>query len=332
MHGTDWHSKHTFDKPMPSILSPSLLSRFPPGIRFACGYGSGVFSQGELPNTSNKQIDIILAVDSPITWHKQNKSQNFHDYAWITQYFMSPQIITTIQHWGGGFWFHPFIPISNNNNNIGGDNNKIQIKYGIIDVKDLIQDLTQWNMFYAAGRLQKPVAIIKTDDEINQALKTNLQLATYASLALLSNNNNNPIITKQQFFETLVGLSYAGDFRYTIGAESPTKIRDIVLGSKTHLDSLYFKNSNIVHDGLIIKHSDDDDDKESFTPKLTSKQYLAKLPVPYRNSTDHLQFRQTLSNIVQKSSMIQTMKGILTAGPGSSLMYSLAKLRKGKWF
>lgn len=71
----------------------------------------------------------------------------------------------------------------------------------------LISDLSEWTTLYAAGRLQKPVRVIKAgvNEEFNNALETNRRHALRIALLLM------PMEFEEiSLFQTIASLSYVG--------------------------------------------------------------------------------------------------------------------------
>ena len=77
-------------------------------------------------------------------------------------------------------------------------------------MRRLITDLTEWTTLYAAGRLQKPVRIIKTEvnEELKDALETNKRYALRVSLVLMPTEFEEILL-----YRTIASLSYIGLFR-----------------------------------------------------------------------------------------------------------------------
>ena len=69
----------------------------------------------------------------------------------------------------------------------------------------LFRDLTEWETLYLAGRLHKPVRILRDDARINLASRKNLRSAVRTALLLLPNQ-----FTEEELFHTIAGLSYRG--------------------------------------------------------------------------------------------------------------------------
>lgn len=59
------------------------------------------------------------------------------------------------------------------------------VKYGVIGLEDLRDDLTTWRHLYVAGRLHKPVAHLATHPSVLEAQQSNVQGAAAAALLLL---------------------------------------------------------------------------------------------------------------------------------------------------
>lgn len=107
-----------------------LLSHFPPRITYAFAYGSAVFAQkgqttGKVSisclSRSNIQkvthslfypqmVDIVLVVDSPVSWHTANLVLNPSHYSALR--YLGPALITRIQErMASGVYYNPFVRI-----------------------------------------------------------------------------------------------------------------------------------------------------------------------------------------------------------------------------
>ncbi|KAB1227505.1 hypothetical protein CJ030_MR1G027444, partial [Morella rubra] len=165
----------------------SFLKVLPP-VEFCCVYGSALH-----PNNLDKStmVDYILGVSNPEQWHSQ-----------ITE--IADEI-------GVGVHFNPFVSW----------NNKM-LKYGVVRMHDLIQDIINWERFYLSGRLQKPVCILVDNLDIEKVNSANLRAAISASLLLLP-----PKFTEEDLYAKICGLSYMGDLRMLFkGIELMKKERD----------------------------------------------------------------------------------------------------------
>ena len=216
-----------------------ILWQFRAPIRYAFAYGSGVFGQTsssasgggdfsphphppkaveEWQKGGAKVIDFIFGVSHTQHWHSLNLAQHPGHYSGLKYLPYSSAAISRIQdRFGAGIYFNPFINV-----------NGVMIKYGVVNLDTLAQDLSGWNTLYLAGRLQKPVKILRDDARIRLANQYNLLAALRTALLMLPEK-----FTERQLYETVAGLSYMGDPRMLripgVGAgENPSKVSNIV--------------------------------------------------------------------------------------------------------
>ncbi|KAL7464287.1 hypothetical protein ACHAXS_004622 [Conticribra weissflogii] len=246
----------------------SIVRRFPGGIDYAFGYGSMVLRQGDSDETSTAKresmIDVILSVDDPRKWHRENLGRHPDHYSSFSRLGGADFVAWMQTDFGAKILFHPFVDLrrdsaidgtnnhNNNNNNLNNNNNNNnrQIKYGMVSTNDLLRDLTHWDHLYLAGRMHKPtVSILPPSDEIVEAQNLNLKSAVSASLLLLSerqipssqqrsrprppteedeNQRVVAAIATPRLYDTIASLSYTGDFRMDTGAEDPNKVMKLV--------------------------------------------------------------------------------------------------------
>nr|POF07647.1 phosphatidate cytidylyltransferase, mitochondrial [Quercus suber] len=212
-----------------------ILWQFRAPIRYALAYGSGVFGQKSSgpsadvlsphPNPPKaveewqkggaKVIDFIFGVSHTQHWHSLNLVQNPHHYSGLRYLPYSSACISAIQdRMGAGVYFNPFINV-----------NGVMIKYGVVNLDTLARDLSEWDTLYLAGRLQKPVKILRDDPRIRLANQVNLISALRTALLMLPEKFN-----ERQLYERIAGLSYLGDPRMNqyIASENPNKVSNIV--------------------------------------------------------------------------------------------------------
>ncbi|RWS07069.1 hypothetical protein B4U79_13009 [Dinothrombium tinctorium] len=266
--------------------------------------------------------------------------RNSRHYSFL-KYF-GPEFIAKIQqNFGAKVYYNTLVPLNDANSNL--------IKYGVIKVDDLINDLLDWQSLYISGRLHKPVKFIiePQSEALKKALQINHQSAVHLSLLLLHET-----FTEEQLYMTIAGISYDGDFRMIIG-EDKNKVANIVKPNienfraiyKPYLDSepmqnlLQFNQSNNLFvqncsSGVIFHHL-------SKLPKtvqqliylqLTNNKKVLELDnalmflaKSYRVQT-HIQ--DAVRTIVRRSSYSQTFKGLFTAGVMKSIKYGSKKLFK----
>jgi len=313
-----------------------ILSRFPQrALRFVFAYGSGVFQQEGNANVYKNMIDFVFAVDDPVGWHRENMETNPQHYSSLR--LIGPKYISRLQDVAGArIYYNTLVPCEGR-----------LIKYGVISLQSLIDDLLDWETLYVSGRLHKPVLILRRDDEqsgLNLALSTNLQSALHTSLLLLPEQ-----FSEEDLYITVAGLSYMGDFRMTLG-ENRDKVRNIVRPSMPRFRRLY---ESIMKNEEHLYWNESSRTLEQSLSAVSTYHHLNLLPkslmfqVVNARSADgrhrdteqvlrslandtecHNVVQSCVSAIVRKSSMSQTAKGLLTAGLIKSLRYGMSKLKK----
>ena len=219
-----------------------ILWRFRAPIRYAFAYGSGVFSQSgsgggsstksvhsspsqaiEKVQTSGfKMIDFIFGVSYTQHWHSLNLGEHRDHYSGLGS--LGSYSVSKVQDsFGAGVYFNPFITV-----------NGTLIKYGVVNIDTLCRDLSEWNTLYLAGRLQKPVKILRDHPAVRVANQINLISAVRTALLLLPSD-----FTEQDLYATIAGISYLGDPRMSLPAENPQKVINIVAGQITNFRRLY---------------------------------------------------------------------------------------------
>ncbi|KAG5355138.1 Phosphatidate cytidylyltransferase [Yarrowia sp. B02] len=197
-----------------------VLWTFKAPIRYSFAYGSGVFSQGKESNASKPQVDLIFGVKYPNHWHSLNLKQNPHHYSGLK--YLGSDAIAAIQETAAGCYFNPYVEI-----------NGLKIKYGVVSMETLSQDLSEWNKLYMAGRMHKPVRILRDDPQMRFVNQANLISALRTALLLLPRH-----FSELDLYKTIAGISYMGDPRMHFG-ENPHKIRNIVENQFANFRRLY---------------------------------------------------------------------------------------------
>ncbi|KAI9786283.1 MAG: Mitochondrial translocator assembly and maintenance protein 41 [Peltula sp. TS41687] len=218
-----------------------ILWQFRAPIRYAFAYGSGVFPQGTgsgqnkpsiHPSPSpaitaaqhggGKMIDLIFGVSHTQHWHSLNLSQHRDHYSFIGS--LGSGFVSKVQdEWGAGVYFNPYVTV-----------NGTLIKYGVVNLDTLCKDLSGWETLYLAGRLQKPVKILRDDPRVRLANQVNLISAFRTALLLLP-----PSFTERQLYRTIANISYMGDLRMSLRTENPHKVDNIVNNQVTNFRRLY---------------------------------------------------------------------------------------------
>lgn len=206
-------------------LLEKIVSRFR-NVRWAVAYGSGVFEQdGYDPNAPKPMIDFIFATSYPSHFHAVNLQHNPSHYPAFARWLGS-DYISKVQEWGAGIWYATMVDVDGQ-----------LIKYGVISTDALCEDMMDWSTLYVAGRMHKPVRIIRPDARVLLANQINLVSALRVALLMLPEE-----FTEVELWEQVAGISYAGDPRMSIpGAENPQKVQNIVRPQVDRFRGLYFK-------------------------------------------------------------------------------------------
>ena len=218
-----------------------ILWQFRAPIRYAFAYGSGVFPQtasgsksasivhtqpspaiSSMQGGQGKMIDFIFGVSYTQHWHSLNLQQHRDHYSAIGS--LGSSLVSRVQdNYGAGVYFNPYVTV-----------NGTLIKYGVVNLDTLCRDLSEWDTLYLAGRLQKPVKILRDDPRVRLANQINLISAVRTALLLLPSN-----FTEQQLYGTIAGLSYLGDPRMALPAENPNKVANIIKFQLPNFRRLY---------------------------------------------------------------------------------------------
>ena len=184
-----------------------------------------------------------------------------------------------------------------------------------------------------SGRLHKPVNILERDrdlPELKTALIKNLDSALHTALLCLPES-----FTEKELYLVLTGLSYSGDLRMLVG-EDKNKVENIVSAQMELFKGLYMDRLENMADSVqissdkivqnkdlkaICKHMDNlpVNLKTLLSKELSSKKSKGEIDQS---------INACVSQIVQRSSTPQAVKGLVSAGPIKATKYSLAKLKK----
>lgn len=217
-----------------------ILWQFRAPIRYAFAYGSGVFAQTSSPESSNqnhtappeaiqavqkgkaKMIDFIFGVSHTQHWHSLNLSEHRDHYSGLGS--LGSYAASRVQdNWGAGVYFNPYVTV-----------NGTLIKYGVVNIDTLCRDLSQWDTLYLAGRLQKPVKILRDHPSVRLANQVNLISALRVALLLLPEE-----FTEFQLYSMIAGISYMGDLRMALPTEDQRKVHNIVSSQMDYFRRLY---------------------------------------------------------------------------------------------
>ena len=317
------------------LLYDAILKHFPQQhMRMAFAYGSGVFKQLGHGDMSKNMVDFVFVVDDPGEWHHENIARNGKHYSCL-KHLGSGAIERIQNNFGARVYFNTLVPCEGR-----------MIKYGVISTEALRMDLLDWEFLYTSGRLHKPVyhVINKHGHELDVALQTNLQSALHTSLLILPDE-----FSEQDLYEMITSLSYTGDPRMTFG-EDKSKITNIVKPNMERFREVYepiIKKEDHIYwrrsEGILVQSLcvSSRIHHLNLLPKVLTDVLVAQgnLDKRHRDTEEIIRtlandcqcrylVRDSVAQIVKRSSTSQSMKGLFTAGIRKSLKYSLEKLRK----
>lgn len=314
-------------------------------VRYAVAYGSGVFPQRRKEEGAVPMVDLIFGVTFTQHWHSLNLHSHADHYSSLAQ--LGSGMVSRVQDGlGAGVYFNTYVEMDG-----------LRLKYGVVNIDTLSRDLAEWDTLYLAGRLHKPVKILRDDHTVRQASQRNLLSAMRVALLLLPET-----FSERQLYETIAGLSYMGDVRMKIAGENPHKVQNIVMAQEEHFRRLY---APLVHTLPNLTYKEKGDVGASAMQQdmdpVRRGNMVARLPTQFQSKLYNVYGRRphfdasderppggdvermisadpALRKNVQKAirstvfwpSAMQTVKGVLTAGPVKATSYAAEKFTK--WY
>lgn len=324
----------------------TVLWKFKAPIRFSFAYGSGSFKQKG--NNKEPMIDFIFGVSHAQHWHSLNLLYNRDHYSFL-KYFGSYSISYLQENIGANVYYNPYIKI-----------NDMIIKYGVITIDDLCQELTEWNTLYLSGRMHKPIKILRDEPRVRIAYNMNLIAALRVAMLLLPEK-----FSEHELYSTISKISYIGDLRMKF-AESPYKPETIANTQIWDFHQLYFPLIEKLPNIQVISGKPTKEMNilvQDFNP-ISRANMIQQLPKKFRdrlyyiysqklnfkklsdkdksygndgNSFEQMivkdeHFREKLTKTIEATvrwpSTLQSLKGILSGGIYKSWNYLAAKINK----
>ncbi|KAI1715482.1 mitochondrial matrix mmp37 domain-containing protein [Ditylenchus destructor] len=300
-------------------------------VEYAFAYGSGVIQQSN-ERRQEKMVDFVLVSRNSLAFHKENLVLNPDHYAFVRRW-SGARSVYILQTKGARIYYNTLVR----------SKDRI-IKYGTIDVQDIVTDLIDWNWLYTAGRLQKPVLdIIKPKDEsLKDALIENRRNAMRVALLQLPD-----YFTFEQFFAEVAAISYRGDFRMKIG-EDRQKIPKLVIGAMDQFMQEYLPL--LSEDEKVLPHEGKNQVEQDVSTtaiyhrlnllpatvlKNICRSYRvhphevekAVFPLAHRHDVGP-RVAECVEKIVAPAARWQSLKNARTAGLTKSIVYSSTKFLK----
>lgn len=295
----------------------NLLKKYFP-LEFAMAYGSSIFKQKGYTEKDKPIIDFIFAVNSPSKWHENNLMKNPEDYP-LKIREKGLEFINGMQEKWTNIYYNLDVPFQER-----------KIKYGVISQENLTSDLTNWETLYVAGRLHKPAKILKSNERINNAVKTNLEHAINTSLLLLPEN-----FTEKDFYMEIAGISYRGDVRMIFVERK--KVKNIVDGNPDGFCELYrgiIKKQysdvlNLLNGGKIKQDKSPKTQEAIYNRLPVNLRRQIKTPIDFESTNDiRNKVLGGIRSIVFLPSVKQPMKGLLVSDFLVCVMYVFEKFKK----
>lgn len=101
-------------------------------------------------------------------------------------------------------------------------------------VDNLCSDLLNWRTLYLAGRMHKPLRIIKDDARVRLTQQVNLISAVRAALLTLPHT-----FSETELFTRIASISYVGDPRMWLPAENRSKVANMARYQGAQFRELY---------------------------------------------------------------------------------------------
>lgn len=278
-----------------------------PNVRFGFTYGSSyLIAPTGFDQTA--QIDLILSVDDTFAWHKENLKANPKHYSGRVRMLGSDYLVKSTFD-GAGIHFNPYVQHGN-----------LMFKYGVIHHEHLMDDLKEWNTFYCAGRMQKPVQIVKDCEEMQPLMKTNYKMALIVG-SLISSS----LVHETDLYTNICKLSYFGDKRL----EDPLKIHNLVFGNLPKFQEIYrplvLETQGLTFDNEFIERkSGFYENLKNLPGFLSSIQDLENMNVGERYNFIMEIFKKNNS----KFSGLQIWHTLKTGSFSQIFKYSLSKFKK----
>lgn len=280
-------------------------------------------------------LDFIFAVTHSDHWHSINMQQHPGHYP-LHARILGSSFVSKTQALSPGLWFNTFVPMKG-----------VNIKYGVTTVDTLCADLLNWRTLYLAGRMHKPLRIIKDDARVRLTQQVNLTSALRTALLMLPES-----FTQRELFSAIAGISYSGDPRMVLPAENRGKVENMVSRQEDQFRELYWRLAQGLPGVRWVAGSKS---VEQDTSPHARAAHLKKLPEellkhvhrraegrgPPREADESAYWlriagdkelpsilNSEITKIVRYPATVQSLKGIVSAGLAKSARYSVAKVSK----
>ncbi len=243
-----------------------------PEVNTITAYGSGYFKQKD---NEGKQLDLIVSVDNPNDWHKENYELNPEMYKKSAKKGLKNLIDNRI---------YRQINFPKSLGCFYTDFKKREFKLIVVDKRLLYDNLKTWNHLSLPGRFQKEMKVLvdNSDGVLPGLMKFNYESATKAALLMYPGH----LLNVGEYYKNIASLSYSGDIRTIIPYEDPNKIDNIVEGSQDFFEENYGKSSEFYRKNDEIHKNENYENKQLYNIILTLPEGLKRYLLKHLQETD----------------------------------------------
>ncbi|CAN4083674.1 unnamed protein product [Withania somnifera] len=274
---------------------------------------------GSKLHPSNKgetsMTNYIIGVADPRQWHSED-----HYASWLIHLGGARMITDIANDIGAGVHFNPFVSCNNT-----------MIKYGVVRMHDLIQDIWGWERFYLSGRLQKPVNILVYNLDIKN-VNTEPESCNFCCSSPFSIK-----FTDEDLYAKICSLSYMGDLRMLF-TEEKNKVNKIVQGQFHLFEEMYEPFLEECEAKNLLRFSSAGDKQVNIFRDCglsAASTLISALPSSIRSEMAMklgdkgiLDDSGLVRHKVMFSSTRQAVAGLLTSGAVHGVRYVANKMRK----
>ena len=292
-------------------LLHEITKTFPP-ISFVFCYGSAAFPQaGYNYSKETPMIDLIFIVENFYEWNQENFSKNRAHYSGFG-YLIGPPLLSFLERKFIPIHYNPYVTLG-----------KFQVKYGVASVKEVLNNLENWENLILAGRMQKPIRILRNSsvlysEKILAAMQSNYISAM--SLAFLMNFDQ--FVQEKMLYNTICSLSFIGDIRMVLGLEKQDKIQGIVDKQEENFRQIYVKIMRELSLNTIIKYHEKEKKFEIIGDLNRTKNELIQ-NVPYGIGISFTGVNKDYQGIMKTKNLDEVQEHIVKSLKWNNFNYSI---------
>jgi translocator assembly and maintenance protein 41 len=111
-------------------------------------------------------LDLLIAVDDLVAFHRQNLKENYQHYTYFARVTKGYPV----------FWFQAYgAKVHLNTTSLklpdGEPTQNVTFRYGVLEYQDLIRDLKYWETLAPSTYMQRPYDVITVSEECKDEIK-----------------------------------------------------------------------------------------------------------------------------------------------------------------